>query len=99
MLQRHGITKGSTVAIYMPMVPEAVYAMLACARLGAIHSVLFTHDEGSNFQGRLCGVLCGRSSRSHPRRSLLVANNIRPRQTGWQIDSGIANCITAYSLS
>lgn len=41
VLQNLGITKGDTVVIYMPMVPEAAIAMLACARLGAIHSVVF----------------------------------------------------------
>ncbi len=40
-LQAQGITKGDRVIIYMPMVPEAVEAMLACARIGAIHSVVF----------------------------------------------------------
>jgi len=41
MLARLGVGKGDRVIIYMPMVPEAVFAMLACARLGAIHSVVF----------------------------------------------------------
>ena len=40
-LQRLGIGKGDTVIIYMPMILEAAYAMLACARIGAIHSVVF----------------------------------------------------------
>ncbi len=40
-LSRQGIAKGDRVIIYMPMVPEAVIAMLACARIGAIHSVVF----------------------------------------------------------
>jgi propionyl-CoA synthetase len=40
-LRRQGVEKGDRVIIYMPMVPEAVIAMLACARLGAIHSVVF----------------------------------------------------------
>jgi propionyl-CoA synthetase len=40
-LARLGVGKGDTVIVYMPMVPEAVFAMLACARLGAIHSVVF----------------------------------------------------------
>ncbi len=40
-LQKAGINKGDTVIIYMPMIPEAAYAMLACARIGAIHSVVF----------------------------------------------------------
>jgi len=41
VLRTLGVTKGDRVLIYMPMVPEAVVAMLACARLGAIHSVVF----------------------------------------------------------
>ncbi len=40
-LSRQGITKGDRVIIYMPMIPQAVIAMLACARIGAIHSVVF----------------------------------------------------------
>src|SRR5690348_12554607 len=40
-LRMHGVKKGDRVLLYMPMVPEAVMAMLACARLGAIHSVVF----------------------------------------------------------
>jgi len=41
MLSRLGVGQGDRVVIYMPMVPEAVFAMLACARIGAIHSVVF----------------------------------------------------------
>jgi propionyl-CoA synthetase len=41
VLSRHGVVKGDRVLIYMPMIPEAVIAMLACARLGAIHSLVF----------------------------------------------------------
>ena len=41
VLKERGIQKGDRVAIYMPMIPEAAVAMLACARLGAIHSVVF----------------------------------------------------------
>ena len=40
-LQEHGVKKGDRVLIYMPMIPEAVASMLACARLGAIHVVVF----------------------------------------------------------
>ncbi len=40
-LKKLGITKGDTIVIYMPMIPQAVIAMLACARIGAIHSVVF----------------------------------------------------------
>ena len=41
MMASHGVGVGDRVLIYMPMVPEAVFAMLACARLGAVHSVVF----------------------------------------------------------
>jgi propionyl-CoA synthetase len=41
VLDRLGVGKGDTVIVYMPMVPEAVVAMLACARIGAVHSVVF----------------------------------------------------------
>ncbi len=41
VLKNHGIGKGDRVIIYMPMIPEAVFSMLACARIGAIHSVVF----------------------------------------------------------
>ena len=41
ILQDFGVGKGDRVIIYMPMVPEAVFAMLACARIGAVHSVVF----------------------------------------------------------
>ncbi len=41
VLQDHGIARGDRVLIYMPMIPEAVFAMLACARIGAVHSVVF----------------------------------------------------------
>ena len=41
MLHDFGVRKGDTVILYVPMVPEAVFAMLACARIGAIHSVVF----------------------------------------------------------
>ena len=40
-LKSRGVKKGDRVTIYMPMVPEAVYSMLACARIGAVHSVVF----------------------------------------------------------
>jgi acetyl-CoA synthetase len=41
MLKKNGVKKGDRVTIYLPMIPEAAYSMLACARIGAIHSVVF----------------------------------------------------------
>ncbi len=41
VLLDHGVVKGDRVVVYMPMIPQAVFAMLACARIGAVHSVVF----------------------------------------------------------
>ena len=41
IMQAQGVAKGDRVLLYMPMIPQAVFAMLACARIGAIHSVVF----------------------------------------------------------
>jgi len=48
-----GVTAGDRVVIYMPMVPEAVMAMLACARLGAVHSVVFGGFSGAELAARV----------------------------------------------
>ncbi|MCI0598885.1 MAG: acetate--CoA ligase [Beijerinckiaceae bacterium] len=53
VLKAHGITKGDTVTIYLPMIPEAAYAMLACARIGAIHSVVFGGFSPDSLAGRI----------------------------------------------
>ena len=41
VLKGNGVKKGDRVTIYMPMIPEAAYAMLACGRIGAMHSIVF----------------------------------------------------------
>ena len=53
VLKARGIGKGDRVAIYMPMVPEATVAMLACARIGAIHSVIFGGFSAEAIRGRV----------------------------------------------
>ncbi|MGA2495146.1 MAG: acetate--CoA ligase [Roseiarcus sp.] len=53
VLYWHGVRKGDRVTIYMPMIPEAAYAMLACARLGAIHSVVFGGFSPDALSGRI----------------------------------------------
>jgi acetyl-CoA synthetase len=53
VLKARGIGKGDRVAIYMPMVPEASVAMLACARIGAIHSVIFGGFSAEAIRGRV----------------------------------------------
>ena len=59
-LKARGVKKGDRVTIYMPMIPEAVYAMLACARIGAIHSVVFGGFSPDALAGRIndCGACC-----------------------------------------
>lgn len=52
-LKSFGVEKGDRVCIYMPMIPEAVYAMLACARIGAIHSVVFAGFSASALSDRI----------------------------------------------
>jgi acetyl-CoA synthetase len=46
LLKARGVKKGDRVTIYLPMVPEAAVAMLACARIGAIHSIVFAASAG-----------------------------------------------------
>ena len=53
VLYWHGVRKGDRVTIYLPMIPEAAFAMLACARLGAIHSVVFGGFSPDAIAGRI----------------------------------------------
>lgn len=57
-LRHKGIRKGDRVAIYMPMIPEAVYAMLACARIGAVHSVVFAGFSAESLRDRINDAKC-----------------------------------------
>lgn len=58
MLRRLGIKKGDTVGIYLPMVPELVFSVLACARIGAIHSVVFGGFSAQALADRLNDAAC-----------------------------------------
>ncbi|PVH96878.1 acetyl-coenzyme A synthetase [Periconia macrospinosa] len=58
VLRDMGVAKGHTVSIYMPMVPEALIAMLACARIGAVHSVVFAGFSAEALQGRILDAGC-----------------------------------------
>ena len=53
MLKSHGIKKGDRVCIYMPMVPELAYAVLGCARIGAVHSVVFAGFSSGSLADRI----------------------------------------------
>ncbi|MDB5569511.1 MAG: acetyl-CoA synthetase [Hyphomicrobiales bacterium] len=53
VLRNREVKKGDTVTIYMPMIPEAAYAMLACARIGAVHSIVFGGFSPDSLAGRI----------------------------------------------
>ena len=53
LLKTEGVRRGDRVTIYMPMIPEATYAMLACARIGAVHSVVFGGFSPDSLAGRI----------------------------------------------
>ncbi|MFT4961145.1 MAG: acetyl-CoA synthetase [Paracoccaceae bacterium] len=55
ILKSMGVAKGDRVIIYMPMIPEAAYAMLACARIGAIHSIVFAGFSADALSARING--------------------------------------------
>jgi len=60
VLKSQGVKKGDRVTIYMPMIPEAAYAMLACSRIGAVHSVVFGGFSPDSLAGRIedCASTC-----------------------------------------
>ncbi len=72
-LERSGITKGDRVLIYMPMIPQAVMAMLACARIGAIHSVVFG--------GFAADELGNRITQAKPKMILSASCGLEPGRT------------------
>ena len=57
-LRSRGVRKGDRVCIYMPMIPQAVYSMLACARIGAIHSVVFGGFSSNSLRDRILDSDC-----------------------------------------
>ena len=72
-LRAQGVQKGDTVIIYMPMIPEALVAMLACARLGAVHSVVFG--------GFAANELAIRIDHARPRVIVIASGAIEGRKT------------------
>jgi acetyl-CoA synthetase len=58
VLKARGVKKGDRVCIYMPMIPEAAYAMLACARIGAVHSVVFGGFSPESLKDRILDSDC-----------------------------------------
>jgi len=58
LLEAHGVKKGDRVCIYLPMIPELTYSVLACARIGAVHSVVFGGFSSESLKGRVLDAEC-----------------------------------------
>src|SRR5690606_11043729 len=58
LMESYGIKKGDRVCIYLPMIPELAYSVLACARIGAIHSVVFGGFSSESLKGRIQDAEC-----------------------------------------
>lgn len=58
LLEAQGVKKGDRVCIYLPMIPELAYSVLACARIGAIHSVVFGGFSAESLKGRILDAEC-----------------------------------------
>ncbi len=101
MLAEQGVKQGDRVLIYMPMVPEAVFAMLACARLGAIHSVVFGGFASVNLAQRIddaspkviiCADAGSRAGKVTPYKPLLdkaISLSTRPPEHVIVVDRGL----------
>ena len=58
VLRRFGVRKGDRVCIYLPMIPELAYTMLACARIGAVHSIVFAGFSAASLRDRIIDAQC-----------------------------------------
>jgi acetyl-CoA synthetase len=58
VLRDHGVKKGDRVCIYMPMIPQLAYTMLACARIGAVHSIVFGGFSAESLRDRILDAGC-----------------------------------------
>jgi len=92
-LRERGVQKGDRVCIYMPMIPEAAYAMLACARIGAIHSVVFGGFSPQSLQDRILDSDC---------QTVITADEgIRGGRTvplKENVDEALRNCPNVHSV-
>ncbi len=92
-LRERGVQKGDRVCIYMPMIPEAAYAMLACARIGAIHSVVFGGFSPQSLQDRILDSDC---------QTVITADEgVRGGRTvplKENVDEALSNCPNVHSV-
>ncbi|XKU41804.1 acetate--CoA ligase [Pseudomonas [fluorescens] ATCC 17400] len=87
VLKSRGVKKGDRVCIYMPMIPEAAYAMLACTRIGAVHSVVFGGFSPDALRDRILDADC---------RTVITADEgvrgVRPVPLKQNVDKALASC-------
>ncbi|MCY4270063.1 MAG: acetate--CoA ligase [Gammaproteobacteria bacterium] len=92
-LKARGVGKGDRVCIYLPMIPEAAYAMLACARIGAIHSVVFGGFSPESLKDRILDCDC---------RAVITADEgVRGRRLiplKHNVDEALADCPDVHSV-
>ncbi|MFJ4374155.1 acetate--CoA ligase [Pseudomonas japonica] len=93
VLKQRGVKKGDRVCIYMPMIPEAAFAMLACARIGAIHSVVFGGFSPDALRDRILDADC---------RTVITADEgVRGGKTialKQNVDKALASCPNVASV-
>ena len=93
LLKQRGVKKGDRVCIYMPMIPEAAFAMLACARIGAIHSVVFGGFSPDALRDRILDADC---------RTVITADEgVRGGKTvalKQNVDKALASCPNVSSV-
>ena len=94
LLRARGVKKGDRVCIYMPMVPEAAYAMLACTRIGAIHSVVFGGFSPEALKDRIldsnCKVVISANEGIRGGKSIPLKRNV---------DLALTDCPSVHTLS
>ena len=92
-LKARGVGKGDRVCIYLPMIPEAAYAMLACARIGAIHSVVFGGFSPESLKDRIldcdCRTVITADEGVRGRRLIPLKNNV---------DKALEDCPDVHSV-
>jgi len=93
VLKSRNVQKGDRVCIYMPMIPEAVYAMLACARIGAVHSVVFGGFSPESIKDRILDSNC---------QTVITANEGvrggKPVPLKANVDKALESCPNVHSV-